>query len=107
MGLSKATSFSKKQLRVSQIAKALAHPARIAIIELMLQQKLSICGYIVEKMPLTQSTVSQHLKVLKKAGLIVSVPQANTVAYMINEKNIYSTKALFRFLLTLYPALNK
>lgn len=107
MGLSKAARFSKKHLLVSQIAKALAHPARIAIVELMLQQKLSICGDIVEKMPLTQSTVSQHLKVLKEAGLIVSVPQANTVAYMINEKNINSTKALFSFLLTLYPSLNK
>ena len=70
MGISKAEEFTVKDNRIAAFAKALAHPARVAILQLLLKKKACICGDIVEELPLSQSTVSQHLKELKAAGLI-------------------------------------
>ncbi len=70
MGTTKTDEFTKKQLRMAELTKAMAHPARIAILEFMIDKQQCICGDIVDEIPLTQSTVSQHLKVLKDAGLI-------------------------------------
>lgn len=55
---------------LSKLAWAIAHPARIRIVRLLLMKKSCVCGEIVEEMPLAQSTVSQHLKILKESGLI-------------------------------------
>ncbi len=62
MGLAKFEEFTIKQNKIAQYAKALAHPARVAIIQLLLKKQSCICGDIVNELPLSQSTVSQHLK---------------------------------------------
>ncbi|HRH55143.1 MAG TPA: metalloregulator ArsR/SmtB family transcription factor, partial [Chitinophagales bacterium] len=68
MGLTKAEEFSVKDNRIANFAKALAHPARVAILRILLKKESCYCGDIVEELPLSQSTVSQHLKELKEAG---------------------------------------
>jgi DNA-binding transcriptional ArsR family regulator len=64
MGVSKSEEFTLKDNRLAMCAKALSHPARIAIIRLLLKKESCICGDIVDELPLSQSTVSQHLKVI-------------------------------------------
>jgi ArsR family transcriptional regulator, arsenate/arsenite/antimonite-responsive transcriptional repressor len=70
MALSKKTEFSDKDRKIADIAKALSHPARVAILRILARRGTCICGEIVEVLPLAQSTVSQHLKELKAAGII-------------------------------------
>lgn len=70
MGASKTELFSKSEIKLAGFAKALAHPARIAIIKLLLKKQRCICGDIVDEIQLAQSTISQHLKELKDAGII-------------------------------------
>jgi ArsR family transcriptional regulator len=70
MALRKDTEFPEADQRLADVAKALSHPARIAILRLLAKRGTCICGEIVEDLPLSQSTVSQHLKALKEAGLI-------------------------------------
>lgn len=70
MALSKDIEFPEADQRLADVAKALSHPARIAILRLLAKRGTCICGEIVEDLPLSQSTVSQHLKALKGAGLI-------------------------------------
>src|SRR5690554_5119248 len=82
----KPEEFSIKALSIAKYAKALSHPARIAILNLLIQKQTCICGDIVDELPLTQSTVSQHLKVLKEAGLIKGEIEGSTVCYCIDEK---------------------
>lgn len=82
----KPEDFSVKDMTVAKYAKALSHPARIAILNLLIQKKTCICGDIVEELPLAQSTVSQHLKVLKEAGLIKGDIEGSTVCYCIDEE---------------------
>ena len=86
MGTTKSYEFSTKENRLAKYAKALAHPARIAILKLLAQKQTCICGDIVEELPLSQSTVSQHLKELKEAGLIQGDIEGARVCYCINEK---------------------
>lgn len=76
--------FSEQQLKLAEISKALGHPARIAIIEYLLKQKACVCGDIVDELPLAQATVSQHLKELKKVGLISGKVEGVKVCYCIN-----------------------
>lgn len=85
MGATKAEEFSVKDNRVSKYAKALSHPARVAILKLLIKKQACICGDIVEELPLSQSTVSQHLKELKEAGLIKGDIEGTKVCYCINE----------------------
>lgn len=84
MGTSKSEKFSEKQNRLANFAKALSHPARVAIIEYLLETGQCICGDIVDELPLAQPTVSQHLKELKDAGLIKGNTDGNSVCYCIN-----------------------
>jgi DNA-binding transcriptional ArsR family regulator len=86
MGITKTAGFNKTDLEVALIAKALAHPARIAIIRHLIQAKSCICGEIVDELPLSQSTVSQHLKALKEAGIIKGNISGNSICYCIDEK---------------------
>lgn len=86
MGLTKTEGFTKSQIEIAALAKALGHPARIAILQFLSQQKTCICGDIVDKLPLSQSTVSQHLKELKNVGLIQGDIEGPSVCYCINEK---------------------
>jgi len=86
MGTTKTEEFTVKQNRIAKYAKALAHPARVAIIELLVKKQACICGDIVDELPLSQSTVSQHLKELKEAGLIKGDVEGVKVCYCIDEK---------------------
>lgn len=86
MGTTKTAAFSVKENRLAKYAKALAHPARIAILKLLASKQTCICGDIVDELPLSQSTVSQHLKELKEAGLIKGTIEGTMVCYCIDEK---------------------
>jgi len=99
MGLSKTEEFTKTQNEIALIAKALAHPARIAILQYLSEQKSCVCGDIVEELPLSQSTVSQHLKELKKAGLIKGEIEGPSVCYCIDPKSLLKAKKLLGDLL--------
>jgi DNA-binding transcriptional ArsR family regulator len=86
MGISKTETFTDADIRLATYAKALAHPARVAILRILLERSSCICGDIVEELPLSQSTVSQHLKELKEAGLIKGEIDGKKVCYCINEE---------------------
>jgi len=82
----KLPDYNSSAITMAAFAKALAHPARVAILQLLLKKKSCICGSIVDELPLSQSTVSQHLKELKEAGLIKGEIEGVSVCYCINEK---------------------
>ena len=86
MGVTKSEEFSVKDNRIARYAKALSHPARIAILKLLIKKQACICGDIVNELPLSQSTVSQHLKELKEAGFIKGDIDGAKVCYCIDEK---------------------
>ena len=86
MGTSKKEAFSNSQNRLADLAKAFAHPARIAILEFLSKQDTCVCGDIVEELPLSQATVSQHLAELKRIGLIKGDIEGPKVCYCINKK---------------------
>jgi len=86
MGATKSLEFTIKDNRLAKYAKALAHPARIAILQLLAKKQTCICGDIVDEIPLSQSTVSQHLKELKEAGLIKGDIEGAKICYCIDEK---------------------
>ena len=88
MGISKSSHFNEQQNSLANIAKALGHPARLAIVEFLLQQKECVCGDIVSELPLAQATVSQHLKELKTAGIIKGSIEGNSICYCLNEETI-------------------
>ena len=88
MGISKSAHFNEQQNSLANIAKALGHPARVAIVEFLLQQKECVCGDIVSELPLAQATVSQHLKELKTAGIIKGNIDGNSICYCLNEETI-------------------
>jgi DNA-binding transcriptional ArsR family regulator len=95
MGATRTDHFSRKQNAIATLAKALGHPARIAIVEYLLKVNTCICGDIVNELPLAQATVSQHLKELKNAGLIKGDIEGNSVCYCIDEKAIQKLQAYF------------
>jgi DNA-binding transcriptional ArsR family regulator len=86
MGATRADEFTVNDNRIARYAKALAHPARVAILRLLAQKQACICGDIVDELPLSQSTVSQHLKELKEAGLVKGEIEGTKVCYCIDEK---------------------
>lgn len=86
MAFHKKEAFGKKEQELAVFAKALSHPARIAILKVLAQRNECICGEIVEVLPLAQSTVSQHLKELKNAGLIQGTLDGPRSCYCINWK---------------------
>ena len=88
MGATKTDHFTDQQNQIATIAKALGHPARIAIIEYLMKVNECICGDIVNELPLAQPTVSQHLKELKNAGIIKGNIDGNSICYCIDEKTI-------------------
>ncbi|MBI1342079.1 MAG: metalloregulator ArsR/SmtB family transcription factor [Terrimonas sp.] len=86
MAINKKESFSTKEQALATFAKAISHPARIAILSVLAKRNQCICGEIVEVLPLAQSTVSQHLKELKHAGLIDGETDGPRSCYCINWK---------------------
>jgi DNA-binding transcriptional ArsR family regulator len=95
MGLTKAEEFSVRDNRIAGYAKALSHPARVAILHLLAQRQSCMCGDIVQELPLSQSTVSQHLKELKQAGLIKGEIEGVKVCYCIDEKEWKKAREVF------------
>lgn len=86
MGITKTIDYTKTELEIAKFAKALAHPARIAIIRLLLKRQACVCGDIVDELPISQSTVSQHLKELKEVGLLKGEIEGTSVCYCLDEK---------------------
>jgi ArsR family transcriptional regulator len=80
--------------RLAQLAQALGHPARVAIIRLLKERETCICGEIVEVLPLAQSTVSQHLKVLKDAGWIQGEVDGPRVCYCLDPATLKTFRSL-------------
>lgn len=78
----------------AKLAWALAHPARVRIVRLLLSRTSCMCGEIVEEMPLAQSTVSQHLKILKETGLVQGEIDGPRVCYCINKEAMAKLKKL-------------
>ncbi len=79
--------YSEESIQVARFCRALGHPARITIIQLLLEKDSCMCGDIVKEIPLAQSTVSQHLKELKEAGIIQGNISPPRIKYCINKKN--------------------
>ncbi|WP_411812252.1 ArsR/SmtB family transcription factor [Chryseobacterium scophthalmum] len=86
MGLTKTEIFSDKQNRLATLFKVLGHPARIAILQHIINQKACICNDLVEELGLAQATISQHLKELKNIGIIKGSIEGKSVCYCIDEK---------------------
>lgn len=84
MGVTKTSSFSRQQNQLATLAKALGHPARIAILEYLLHHQTCICNDLVQEIPLSQSTITQHLRELKAAGLIKGEIEGPKVNYCID-----------------------
>ena len=87
-------SESEANASLAHLAKALGHPARVAIMRLLLRRKTCVCGEIVDELPLAQSTVSQHLKILKTAGLIRGEVEGLCVCYCIEPSVVAHFKSL-------------
>jgi|TARA_B110000495_G_C22980732_1_gene576476 DNA-binding transcriptional ArsR family regulator len=84
MGATKTEEFTQEQNALAVLAKVLGHPARIAILQYLISSKSCITGNLVELLPLSQSTISQHLKELKSVGLIKGTIEGTSVCYCIN-----------------------
>lgn len=85
MGLVKSEIFTEEQNKISLLAKAFAHPARVAILQHIFNTNSCICGDLVEEIGLAQSTISQHLKELKNIGLISGNIEGTSVCYCIDK----------------------
>jgi DNA-binding transcriptional ArsR family regulator len=86
MGLTKTEIFTDEQNGLAVQLKAIAHPARIAILQELIKANACICGDLVEELGLAQATISQHLKELKNAGLIKGTIEGVSVCYCIEPK---------------------
>ncbi|MFC3199965.1 ArsR/SmtB family transcription factor [Parapedobacter deserti] len=93
MGITKTEIFSKKQNELATTFKALAHPARIAILQHIIKQQACICNDLVLELGLAQPTISQHLRELKNIGIIKGTIEGTSVCYCIDEANWRSIKA--------------
>lgn len=104
MGITKTEVFSEKENRIADLAKAFAHPARVAILTYLAENKTCICGDLVEALPLSQSTISQHLKELKRIGIIKGNIEPPKVCYCINEDVWQEATLAFGIFLSAYQA---
>ncbi len=95
MAYTKKNQFDYEETTTAALAKALSHPARIAIIKILIEKRDCLCGDIVELLPLSQSTVSQHLKELKSVGLILGKSDGPRVSYSLNEETWLKSKVFF------------
>mgnify|MGYP001252426685 CR=1 FL=1 len=84
MGLSKTTLFTEQQNALAALAKALGHPARVAIVDHLLQAEACINSDLVQELGLAQATISQHLRELKDAGIIQGTIEGPRMSYCIN-----------------------
>jgi ArsR family transcriptional regulator len=106
MGTKQLASYTKKEIDLANLAKALGHPARIAILNLLIDKQTCFCGDIVDELPIAQSTVSQHLKELKKTGLIKGEIEGAAVCYCIDEKKWSTAQKLILGLFDKFSTIN-
>ena len=102
MGLTKAEIFNDKQNKLASLMKALAHPARIAIIQHLIKSQACICGDLVDELGLAQATISQHLKELKAVGVIKGTVEGTSVCYCIDGKVWNQYRAAFESFFVTY-----
>jgi DNA-binding transcriptional ArsR family regulator len=91
----KTEAFTATDLRAAELAKALGHPARIAILRTLAERRSCVCGEIVEVLPLAQSTVSQHLAALKEAGLIQGIIEGPRSCYCLDPAGMREVQVRF------------
>lgn len=92
---SKTEGINKEFIQLADMARALSHPVRIKILEILTERKTCICGEIVDLLPLSQSTVSQHLKELKRAGFIRGEIEGPKTCYCLNPETVEKSKKMF------------
>lgn len=85
MGITKTEGYSTEQVELAELLKAIAHPARIAILQQIIATQQCICNDLVQELPLSQASVSQHLKALKQAEIIKGSISGSSICYCINE----------------------
>ncbi len=107
MGLTKTAAFRADQNQLAEYAKAFAHPARVAILEHLLAKNACICSDLVEVLPLSQSTVSQHLKELKRIGLIRGEVEGPKMCYCIDADAWQAATDHLQRLLHAFPPTNR
>ncbi|PSR02546.1 MAG: transcriptional regulator [Bacteroidetes bacterium SW_11_45_7] len=107
MGLTKTDLFTEEQNELASVAKVLGHPARIAIIERLLEKNECVCGTLVHELGLAQATISQHLRELKDVGLVKGNIEGTAVCYCINEEKWRQVEALFTDLFQRYQHTNE
>jgi DNA-binding transcriptional ArsR family regulator len=95
MAAIKPEEFTREEIELADISKALSHPARIKILKILAEKNICICGDIVDLLPLAQATVSQHLKELKRVGLIQGEIEGPKTCYCVNSPAL--DKALRKF----------
>jgi DNA-binding transcriptional ArsR family regulator len=106
MGITKTEHYTQEQNDLATLAKAIGHPARIAIIQHLIKVDSCICGDIVNELPLSQPTVSQHLKELKNAGLIKGSVEGNAICYCLNEDGFSKIKHFFNAVTIYFDKIN-
>lgn len=104
MGVSKTDGFTDFQNEIANFAKAFSHPARVAILQQLIEKRACIGAELVEELPLAQATVAQHLKELKRIGLIKGEVDPPKVSYCINEEVWQRMKSLLEPLLASYDS---
>lgn len=107
MGATKTDLFTENQNAIATIAKAIGHPARVAILEYLLKVNACICGDIVAELPLAQPTISQHLKELKNAGLIKGNIEGTAICYCIDESAVKKLQLYFTQMATILEQKNQ
>lgn len=95
MGVTKTNLFTEEQNEFARVAKALAHPARVAIIDHLIKQNACINGDLVQELGLAQATISQHLRELKEVGIIMGTIEGTKVSYCINPERWLAIRKLF------------
>lgn len=90
------TVTTEKQQKVARYAKAMGHPARMYVLELLSKQSCCYSGDLSNELPIAKSTLSQHLKELKDAGLIQGETESPRIKYCINKKNWEEAQQLFK-----------
>ena len=95
MGLTKTEIYTDDQNRIAAIAKVIGHPARVAILQYLMEKQSCICGEIVDEIGLAQPTVSQHLREMKNIGLIKGDIDGTKVCYCIDQEVFNDIKKTF------------
>ncbi|OJW16892.1 metalloregulator ArsR/SmtB family transcription factor [Mucilaginibacter sp. 44-25] len=106
MGITKSEIYTEEQNKLAMQLKAIAHPARIAILQELIKANACICGDLVTELGLAQATISQHLKELKNAGLIQGTIEGVSICYCIEPKAWKNLQAELNGLFTSYKDIN-